>query len=169
MIEPGHGELIFNILIRVAIVLMLGLLILIWRKNRRAPSYEFRIGTMADGLNTWDVVNNEALEFNHGDYEVKPDALYKIRPGFRARLRWKLENVKGGFMIVFKKGTPQAIRYGKPSRSAETLLTIQESRALGQALKDEFRHALGGKTIFMVIAVVVVGVLVYYFYTGRIG
>ncbi len=148
---------------------MIGLLIYVLRKSKIVPRHEIRIITMGEGLNSWEFVTNEALSFKHGGKTIEPDALYRVRPGLATRIRWKLAGISGGFITVFKKGETKAIKYEKPNRTAETLLTVKESRALGQALKDEFRQALGGRTIFIVIFVVVVGVLVYYFYTGRIG
>ncbi len=167
---PGVLPTFFNGLIRVAIMIMVGLLILVFKNRKTTPQNEFNIIVMDDGINQWERVKNEGLTFTTDQkYEVKPDALYRLRPGLATRIRWYAQGIKAGFLIVFKKDKAEAIKYEKPKRTAETLRTVEESRALGKALADEFREAIGGRTIFIVIAVVVVGVLVYYFYTGRIG
>jgi hypothetical protein len=166
---PGRVAFIINVVMRVAIVLMVGLLILVIRKSKTTPKNEYRIITMKEGLNSWEIVHNSELTFKHGTKQIEPDALYKIRPRFIDRVRWALGNIAGGFIIVFKDGEDTAIKFEKPKRSAETILIIEQSRALGRALADEFKQAIGGRTIFIVILVIVVGVLVYYFYTGRIG
>lgn len=168
--SPGVMITLLNVLIRITVVLMVGLLILVLRKQKATPQNEFNIIIMDDGINQWKRVKNEGLAFTtEGDYEVKPDALYRLRPGLGTKIRWYVTGIRAGFLIVFKKDQAQAIKFEKPKRTAETLRTVEESRALGKALADEFREAIGGRTIFIVIAVVVVGVLVYYFYTGRIG
>lgn len=167
---PGVLTTLYNVIIWVLIAIMVGLLILVVKKAKLTPQNEFNIIIMDDGINQWKRVKNEGLTFTATDgYEVKPDALYRLRPGLGTKIRWYVTGIRAGFLIVFKKDQAQAIKFEKPKRTAETLRTVEESRALGKALADEFREAIGGRTIFIVIAVVVVGVLVYYFYTGRIG
>jgi hypothetical protein len=148
---------------------MVGLLIVTLMKAKRTTKHEFRIIEMSEGLNTWELVYNEKLSFKHGKYEIEPEALYKVRPRFGDRVRWFINGIDAGFIIVFKKDTATAIKFARPTRSAEVLLTVEQSRALGRALRDEFKQAIGGRTIWIIIFVIVVGVLVYYFYTGRIG
>lgn len=139
-------------------------------RKSRPGKYEFYICLVGD-QHKWVKVRNDAMIFKHkvGNKEISIETkdLYEIEPGTLARLRMRMKGIKSAFIVVFdKKGEP--IGYQPAKRSAYLLKTVQESRALSKALRDEFKQAIEGKTLFMYIILIVVAIVAYLVITGQL-
>lgn len=125
------------------------------RKNNR--TYEFRICIMRHGVNSWDIVQRDELSWKYSDsYEIEPNCLYQLEMSLRLRLKHWLKRIKNSFIVVFREGEPQGIMYNEADRSAYTLKVVEESRALGLALKEEFKKGMSVKNIFVLIVLAIV-------------
>lgn len=136
----------------------------------RAGKYEFHLCLVGD-RHRWIKTRNDAMAFNHTEgeteYSIETKDLYEIEPGAMTRLKWRLKGIKSGFIVVFdKKNEP--IGYQAPSKSAYLLKTVEESRALSKALRDEFKKAIEGKTLFMYVILIVVAIVAYLVITGQL-
>lgn len=136
------------------------------KKNRK---YEFRVCIMKDGMNVWDIILKDALSWKYSDsYEIEPNCLYELEmtPGLRIK-QWA-KRIKNSFIVVFRDGTSDGIVYDDPERSAYTLKVVEESKALGLALKEEFKKAMSMKRIFILIVLVIVIGVVWMVVTGKV-
>lgn len=105
---------------------------------------------------------------NNVTINVAPENIYRIKPGFMGRLKWKLRRINAGFLVVFGTDSKKAVSYESPKYSAKVLKTINESRALKTALKEEFKQAVNTKTLFMYFLLIAGAVVVYLFMTGQL-
>ena len=137
------------------------------RKNDR--KYEFRICIMKHGVNSWDIVQRDELSWKYSDsYEIEPNCLYEIEMNLRLRLKHWLKRIKNSFIVVFREGQPQGIMYNEADRSAYTLKVVEESRALGLALKEEFKKGISVKNIFVLIVLAIVIGVAYMIVTRQV-
>ena len=124
---------------------------------------------MKDGVNSWERVKKDSLSWTYSDnYQIEPNCLYEMEsnPGLRIK-QWR-NRIKNSFVVVFREGKSEGIVFTEPERSAYTLKVVEESKALGLALKEEFKQAMSFKRIFiMVVLAVVIGV-VYMVVTGQL-
>ena len=136
------------------------------KKNRK---YEFRICLMKDGVNIWDIVKKDSLEWKYADsYEIEPNCLYELEMNPALRIRQWAKRIKNSFIVIFKKDKNQGIVYEEPERSAYTLKVVEESKALGLALKEEFKQAMSPKRLFILIVLAIVIGVVYMVVTGQV-
>jgi len=136
------------------------------RKNRK---YEFRICIMKEGVNVWDIILGDSLAWEYADsYQIEPNCLYEreMNPGLRIK-HWA-KRIKNSFIVVFREDNPQGIVYEEPERSAYTLKVVEESKALGLALKEEFKQAMSVKKIFLLVVLAIVIGVVYMVVTGQV-
>ena len=136
----------------------------------RAGKYEFHLCLVGD-RHRWIKTRNDSMAFNHTEgeteYSIETKDLYEIEPGAMTRLKWRLKGIKSGFIVVFDKEN-KPIGYQAPSKSAYLLKTVEESRALSKALRDEFKKAIEGKTLFMYVILIVVAIVAYLVITGQL-
>ena len=135
-------------------------------KNRQ---YEFRICLMKDGVNTWDIVKKGSLTWKYSDsYEIEPNCLYELEMNPALRIKQWANRIKNSFIVIFREENPQGIVYEEPERSAYTLKVVEESKALGLALKEEFKQAMSLKRIFILVVLAIVIGVVYMVVTGQV-
>lgn len=138
-------------------------------RRKKDRQYEFRICIMKEGVNNWDSVRKDTLSWKYSDsYQIEPNCLYELELNPKLRFRHWFKRVKNTFIVIFRQDNPQGIVYEEPDRSAYTLKVVEESRALGMALRDEFKKAMGFKTIFVLIVLAIVIAVVYAVITGKV-
>jgi len=136
------------------------------KKNRQ---YEFRICIMKDGVNNWESVKKDTLTWKYSDsYEIEPNCLYELEMNPGLRIKQWAKRIKNSFIVIFKEDNPLGVVYEDPDRSAYTLKVVEESKALGLALKEEFKQAMSIKRIFILIVLAVVIGVVYMVATGQL-
>jgi len=136
------------------------------KKNRQ---YEFRICIMKDGVNIWESVKKDTLTWKYSDsYEIEPNCLYELEMNPGLRIKHWAKRIKNSFIVIFREEKPKGIVYEEPERSAYTLKVVEESKALGLALKEEFKQAMSIKRIFILIVLAVVIGVVYMVATGQL-
>ena len=136
------------------------------KKNRQ---YEFRICLMKDGVNTWDIVKKDSLTWKYTDiYEIEPNCLYELEMNPGLRIKQWANRIKNSFIVIFREDKNLGIVYEEPERSAYTLKVVEESKALGLALKEEFKQAMSPKRLFILIVLAIVIGVVYMVVTGQV-
>lgn len=136
------------------------------RKNRE---YEFRICIMKDGVNAWKIERKGSLTWNYSDsYQIKPNCLYELEMNPGLGIKQWAKRIKNSFIVVFREGNPNGIVYEEPERSAYTLKVVEESRALGMALREEFKKAMSPKRLFILVVLAIVIGVVYLVVTGQV-
>lgn len=154
-------------------------------KKRR---YEFRLCIIGD-KHRWIKTTNDSLTFSFTDpapppsatpmaglydgrapdvYDIDPTVLYELAPSIRQKMGMFLRGINKMFLVVFNEGKNEPVKYQTPKRSAYVLLTIEQSRALGQALKKEFAGEFSVKRLFMYAVLIIIGVLAYMFMSGQL-
>lgn len=124
---------------------------------------------MKDGVNFWQTIAKDELTWKHSDsYEIEPTCLYELEMNPKLRIKHWIRRIKNTFIVVFREDNPQGVVYKNPERSAYTLKVVGESRALGQALKEEFKKAMDPKKLFMLIVLAIVIGVVYLIATGQV-
>lgn len=133
--------------------------------------YEFNICDVME-KHRWFKVRKNEMVFNHSEgdreYKINTQNIYEIQPGILLKLRWKLKGITTGFIVVFSGDEPTPVSYEDPKRSAYVLKSVEESRALSNALKDEFKKALDIKNVFIYIVIGVVILVIYLALTGQL-
>lgn len=124
---------------------------------------------MKDGVNNWETVLNDSLTWKYSDsYDIKPNCLYEIEmnPGLRIK-QWR-NRIKNSFIVIFRENNPQGVVFTEPNRSAYTLKVVEESKALGLALKEEFKKQMSFKRIFILVVLAIVIGVFYMVVTGQV-
>lgn len=124
---------------------------------------------MKEGVNSWERIKKDSLSWKYSDsYQIEPNCLYEIEmnPGLRIK-QWR-NRIKNSFIVVFRENKTHGVVFTEPERSAYTLKVVQESRALGLALKEEFKQAMSFKRIFILVVLAVVIGVVYMVVTGQL-
>lgn len=138
-------------------------------RRKRDRQYEFRICIMQNGVNSWEMVRKDSLSWKYSDsYQVEPNCLYEVEMTLRLRLKHWLKRIKNSFIVIFREDKPKGIIYHKADRSAYTLKVVEESKALGLALKEEFKKQLSVKRIFILIVLAIIIGVVYMVLTGQV-
>ena len=101
-------------------------------------------------------------------FKIKPENLFKVAPGIRDRIRYKIRGIDSKFMVIFQQDEDTPISYETPKYSAKVLKTVSSSKALSSALKDEFAKALDAKTFFMYFMLIVGAIVAYVVITGQV-
>ena len=137
--------------------------------RKKGREFEFRICIMKDGVNAWETVKKNTLTWKYSDsYEIEPNCLYELEMNPGLRIKQWAKRLKNSFIVIFRDGKTQGIVYADPDRSAYTLKVVQESRALGLALKEEFKKAMSSKTLFILVVLAIVIGVVYMVVTGQV-
>ena len=69
--------------------------------------------------------------------------------------------------MIFREDKPKGITYQQAGRTAYTLKVVEESKALGLALKEEFKKQMSVKRIFIFIVLAIVIGVVWLVVTGQ--
>ncbi len=123
---------------------------------------------MKNGVNSWETVRQDGLSWKHSDsYQIEPTCLYQIEmsPGLRLK-HWR-NRIKNSFIVIFREEEPKGITYEEADRTAYTLKVVEESKALGLALKEEFKKQMSIKRIFILIVLAIVIGVVYMLVTRQ--
>lgn len=124
---------------------------------------------MKDGVNSWERVKKDSLSWTYSDsYQIEPNCLYELESNLGLRIKQWRNRIKNSFIVVFREDDPQGVVYDDPERSAYTLKVVEESKALGLALKEEFKQAMSFKRIFILVVLAVVIGVVYMVVTGQV-
>jgi len=138
-------------------------------RRQRNRQFEFRVCIMKEGVNTWETMLSNSLTWKYSDsYEVEPKCLYELERNPGLRISQWFERIKNSFIVIFKEDNPQGVVFTDPDRSAYTLKVVQESRALGMALKEEFKQVMSFKRIFILVILAIVIGVVYMVVTGQL-
>ena len=165
-------DFIYYFSIGLAVFVIPALVILIIRTFLKKEPYEFELIFMKPGINEHTKIRGSSLDFetemNEKKYEIKADRLYRVKPGIMGKLiRW-IKGITGSFIVVFQEGQSEPIVTPSVKISARILKEVHESRALGSALKSEFKVPWDMKKIMLVIGFVVIAAVVYVLVTGEI-
>jgi len=101
-------------------------------------------------------------------FKIRPENLFKVAPGIRDRIRYKLRNIDSKFMVVIQEDEDTPISYVSPKYTSRVLKQVAESKALSEALKDEFSKDVNFKTLFMYFMLLVVAGVVFMVITGQV-
>jgi len=137
--------------------------------RRKGRKYEFRICIMKDGVNIWKIEKGDSLTWKHSDsYQIEPNCLYELEMNPILGIKHWAKKIKNSFIVVFREDKPKGIVYEEPERSAYTLKVVEESKALGMALREEFKQAMSFKRLFMLVVLAIVIGVVYMVVTGQV-
>ena len=154
----------------VIVIPALGLILL--RAVLKREPYAFELIFMRSGVDDHVKIRGSSLEFEHKingtKYTIEPDRLYRIKPGIGGKI-WKwITGVKESFLVIYQHKNTKPISTPKVQISARILKEVHESRALGTALKSEFKIPMDLKKIALIIGFVVIAAVVYVLVTGEI-
>ena len=123
---------------------------------------------MKDGVNSWVISRGDGLSWKYSDrYQIEPTCLYQVEMSLGLRLKHWRKRIKNSFIVVFREDEPKGITYHEADRTAYTLKVVEESKALGLALKEEFRKQMSVKRIFILIVLAIVIGVVYMIVTRQ--
>jgi hypothetical protein len=138
----------------------------------KTEPYEFVLVLMNPGVNDHVIVKGPELEFSHThdgkDYEVKSDRLYRVKVGRLTSLWFYLRGIKKRFLIVFQHEKSKPVTAQTVKVSTRVLKKVNESRALGKALRSQFAVPMDLKKILMIIGFLVIVVIAYVIVTGEV-
>lgn len=138
-------------------------------RRKKDRQYEFRVCLMKDSVNSWERVKKDNLSWTYSDsYQIEPNCLYELESNLGLRIKQWRNRIKNSFIVIFREDTPQGIVFTEPERSAYTLKVVEESKALGLALKEEFKQAMSFKRIFILVVLAVVIGVVYMVVSGQL-
>jgi len=138
-------------------------------RRKKGRQFEFRVCVMREGVNSWDSVKKDSLNWKYSDsYQIEPNCLYELEMNPGLRIKQWFNRIKNSFIVIFREDQPQGVVYEDPERSAYTLKVVEESRALGLALKEEFKKAMSSKTLFILVVLAIVIGVVYMVVTGQV-
>jgi len=128
---------------------------------------------MKPGIDEHTKIRGSSLEFetekiNGKKYQIKADRLYRVKAGPRGGLvRW-IKGITGSFIAVYQDKQTDPIVTPSVAVSSRILKEVHESRALGSALKSEFKVPWDMKKILLVIGFIIIAAVVYVLVTGEI-
>lgn len=163
--------MLINYILSGIIVTVTGILLyLLLRHFVRSKPYQFDLILMSPGVNEHIRIEGDTLEFEHEHknktYQVKADRLYRVRVGTLTSLIFRLKGIKKRFLIAFHHKKTSPIKPVGIKVSARVLKEVNESRALGKALRSEFRLPMDLKKILLIIGFIVVVIIAYVMVTG---
>ncbi len=139
-------------------------------KFMRTKPYQFDLIMMSPGVNHHYRIEGDSLEFEHihdgKKYQVKADRLYRVRVGKPTSLWFMVKGIKKRFLIAFHHKKTKPIEPVDIKVTARVLKEVNESRALGKALRSEFRVPFDLKKILLIMGFVVVVVIAYVMVMG---
>lgn len=165
-------EFIDIALIGVSILTSLIILVLL-RKNFMSDPYEFDLILMGPGVDHHVRISGDSLEFSHKhgekEYEVKADRLYRVRVGRITGLWFLLRGIKKRFLLGYQYEKTEPISpEGELKVTARVLREVNESKALGKALRGEFKLPMDLKKILLIMGFIVVVIIAYVLVSGGI-
>ncbi len=142
----------------------------------RDDPYRFEIVLMKPGVNQHFELKGKSLnfDFRYDDkgeaktFNVKSDRLYRIKLGWRARLKYWFRGRQALFWVQFREGSDEPVNLPKYEVSARILHEVNESRALDKAMDSEFKVPWDLKKFVIVFGVIVIGAIVYLYMTGQV-
>lgn len=142
------------------------------RRLLKSDPYQFEIVLMSPGVNDHQIVSGVELEweFEHDGktYEIKSDRLYRVKVGRVVGLWFYLRGIKKRFLIVFQHEKTEPITAEEVDVSTRVLKKVNESKALGKALRSQFAVPMDLKKILLIIGFIVVVVIAYVMVTGEL-
>lgn len=162
-----YAFLSFKILI---VFVLLPLLLIAVRRLLKKEPYTFILVFMRPGVNDHVTVRGSSLDFKHEhgkkEYEVKSDRLYRVKPRFPVRFWWWFIGVKEKFITVYRHKQTVPVEPIPVQVTARILKEVNESRALGQAMKSEFKVPMDLKKLLMIVGFLVLVAIVYVLVMG---
>ena len=156
--------------ILVTVTGLIGYLVL--RNFVRSKPYQFDLILMKPGVNDHFRIEGDSLEFEHEQdgkkYQVKADRLYRVRVGKMTSLWFMLKGIRKRFLIAFHHEKTKPIEPVEIKVTARVLKEVNESRALGKALRGEFKLPMDLKKILLVMGFIVVVIIAYVMVTGEL-
>ncbi len=138
-------------------------------KLRKKP-YAFEMIFMRPGVNKHILVRGDKLNFTHEidkkKYKVQPDRLYRVKPSKLLKFWMKFTGVKEKFIVSYQHKKTSPIFTKGVKVSTRILKEVNESRALGKAMRSEFKVSMDLKKILMIVGVVVIGIIAYLIVMG---
>lgn len=166
MFNMDYAFLSFKILVGVLAVLTLFAV----RRYLKKKPYEFILVFMRPGVNDHVKVRGSSLDFKHEHgnkkYEIKSDRLYRVKPRFPVRVWWWFIGVKERFLTVYRHKQTVPIAPIPVQVTARILKEVHESRALGMAMRSEFKVPMDLKKILMIVGFLVLVAIVYVLVMG---
>ena len=167
MSDMDIAFLVFKILM---VFVLIPLLLVAVRRILKKEPYEFILVFMRPGVNDHVKVGGSSLDFTHKhgkkEYEIKSDRLYRVKPRFPVRLWWRFLGVKERFLTVYRHKQTTPIEPEAIQVTARILKEVHDSRALGQAMRSEFKVPMDLKKILMIVGFLVIVAIVYVIVMG---
>ncbi len=161
---------IFFMGLAVLVIPTLGIIVL--RIILKREPYEFELIFMRPGVDDHEKIRGSSLDFEHEidgkKYRIEPDRLYRIKPGIGGKIWRGITGVKESFLVIYQHKKRNPISTPNVQISARILKEVHESRALGTALKSEFKVPMDLKKLALIIGFVVIAAVVYVLVTGEI-
>ena len=136
----------------------------------RSKPYQFDLIMMSPGVNQHYRIDGDSLEFEHEHdgkkYQVKADRLYRVRVGKLMGLWFRVKGIRKRFLIAFHHKKTKPIEPVEIKVSARVLKEVNESRALGKALRGEFKLPMDLKKILLIMGFIVVVIIAYVMVMG---
>ena len=140
------------------------------RNFLRSKPYQFDLILMSPGVNDHFRIEGDSLEFEHEHggkkYQVKADRLYRVRVGMMTSLWFRVKGIKKRFLVAFHHKKTSPIAPVDVKVTARVLKEVNESRALGKALRGEFKLPMDLKKILLVMGFIVVVIIAYVMVMG---
>lgn len=142
------------------------------RRFLKSDPYQFEIVLMSPGVNDHQIISGAALEweFTHEKkkYQIKSERLYRVKVRLPLRVWFYLRGIKQRFLIVFQHKKTKPVTAEEVEVSTRVLKKVNESKALGKALRSQFAVPMDLKKILLIIGFLVVVVIAYVMVTGEV-
>lgn len=166
-------DLTYYFFIGLAGLVIPALGVIVLRTYLKKEPYEFEMVFMKPGIDEHTKIRGSSLEFETPEigekkYKIKADRLYRVKPGQIGKLVKWIKGISGSFIAVYQDGETDPIETPSVKISARILKEVQNSRALGSALKSEFKVPMDLKKILLIVGVVIIGAVVYILMSGEI-
>lgn len=154
------------------LVLIAGLLLIygLWRRGVENV-YQFETVFMRPGLNEHNFTRGDELDFQHDHeskkYEIKSERIYRVKPGLKTRIQFKIVGLRQRFIIVFQHEKTEPLKPVNVKISARILAEVADSQALKKALKNEFAVPMELKKIVIIAGLVIIAAVIYLVATGQ--
>lgn len=164
----------WELLITELVILGLSMYIvyaLVTRRLNVKNRYQFETVFMRPGLNDHKFTRGDELDFQHDHdskkYEIKSERIYRVKPGLKTRIQFKIVGIRQRFIIVFQDNKTEPLTPVNVKISARILAEVADSQALKKALKNEFSVPMELKRIVIIIGLVILAAVIYLVATGQ--
>ncbi len=134
--------------------------------------YEFDLVFMEPGVNRHSFIRGDSLEFEHKvndkTFKIKPDRLYRVKPGLIGGIKMRLMSVTTRFIVVYQMGKTEPTQPEEVKVSSRILKEVHESRALDKSFRSEFSSPMDLKKILLIVGFLVIAVIVYILVSGEV-